>query len=132
MALWYYGVPEGYRVPEEYRNASKQYDFKTALGAEEVVSWEYRENAADVIKDLRKKGYEILFLEQTDKSISFEQIKLSGPMCIVLGNEVSGVSDDIISLCDKAVEIEMSGIKNSLNVSVAFGILAYHVRNLLK
>ncbi len=53
-------------------------------------------------------------------------------MCIVLGNEVSGVSDDIISLCDKAVEIEMSGIKNSLNVSVAFGILAYHVRNLLK
>ncbi len=52
-------------------------------------------------------------------------------VCLVLGNEISGVSADILSFCDQALEIEMAGLKNSLNVSVAFGVVAYHIRQCL-
>ncbi|MDD3375102.1 MAG: RNA methyltransferase [Candidatus Omnitrophica bacterium] len=105
---------------------------KTALGAEEVVDWEQRNSASELIEDLKAQGYKIFVLEQADTSISFEKIKAYGPVCLVLGNEIEGVSEDVANLCDQAVEIEMSGIKNSLNVSVAFGIMAYQIRNCLK
>ncbi len=105
---------------------------KTALGAEAVVDWEHRKNAAELIEDLKNQGYKILVLEQVDTSISFEKIIVKEPVCLVLGNEIEGISDDVSQLCDQAVEIEMSGIKNSLNVSVAFGIIAYQIRNCLK
>jgi len=104
---------------------------KTALDAEKVVDWEYRRLAQGVLEELREKGYQIVLLEQTEQSIPFQEFKPRGPVCLVLGNEVKGVGEDLLSLCDTAIEIEMSGLKNSLNVTVAYGIVGYHIREQL-
>jgi len=106
---------------------------KTALGAQESVLWEYREDVKEVLRRLKSEGYEIVFLEQTGESVSYCEFKPGKEkVCLVLGNEISGVSSDMLSLSDRAIEIEMDGMKNSLNVSVAFGIVAYDIRKKLK
>jgi len=105
---------------------------KTALGAEEHVQWEFRQDISTVLKELKQKNYQIILLEQTHESISYKSLHLDAPVCLVVGNEIEGTSPDILDYCDEAIEIEMSGIKNSLNVSVAFGVVAYHIRNCLK
>ena len=104
---------------------------KTSLGAEERISWEYRNDVIGVLKELKSKGYQILLLEQIEGSVPYQEFVPRSPVCLVIGNEISGISEDILSLSDAAIEIEMSGIKNSLNVSVAFGIVSYHIRNCL-
>lgn len=101
---------------------------KTALDAEKSVSWEYVREASEIIRRSREEGYEIVLLEQTVKSIPFQEYVPDRPVCLVLGNEIGGVGDELLPLCDRAVEIEMAGLKNSLNVTVAFGILAYYLR----
>ncbi|HQP10026.1 MAG TPA: RNA methyltransferase [Candidatus Omnitrophota bacterium] len=101
---------------------------KTALDAQEHVPWEYREDIFSLLKELKKKKYQIVLLEQTQESRPYEDFKPEGPVCLVVGNEIDGVTQEIIPYCDKAIEIEMAGIKNSLNVAVAFGIIAYHFR----
>lgn len=105
---------------------------KTALGAEERVSWEYHPDPCTVIQRLKKRGYQIVLLEQMEPVTAYEDFMPEGPVCLVLGNEISGVSEELVRLCDRAVEIEMCGIKNSLNVSVAFGVVAYHIRSTFK
>ncbi len=105
---------------------------KTALGAEETVAWEYQPDLVKVIKDLKAKGYQIVLLEQMEGSIPHDEFIPQSRVCLVIGNEISGVSDEVMHLCDAAVEIEMCGIKNSLNVSVAFGVTAYSLRKHLK
>ena len=105
---------------------------KTALGAEKNVPWEYARSAAECLKALKQKGYEIILLEQTRQSRAYQKFKPRGPLCLVLGNEIGGVGDELLPFCDQAIEIEMSGLKNSLNVTVAFGIAAYHIRHELK
>jgi len=100
---------------------------KTALGAEERVPWDHRDDAVSVIQDYRKKGYQAVLLEQTDASVLYQDFEPSGPVCLIVGNEIEGISDGLMPLSDVAVEIEMAGIKNSLNVAVAFGIVAYHL-----
>ena len=105
---------------------------KTALGAQDHVLWEYRENAIAVVKELKSKGYQIVLLEQMHNSISHDIFVPKSPVCLVIGNEVTGISDDLLVLTDAAVEIGMAGIKNSLNVAVAFGVAAYHIRTCLK
>ena len=105
---------------------------KTALGAEKGVPWEYGRHAVDVMKKLKEQGYQIVLLEQTAESIPYEEFKPEGPVCLVAGNEVTGVSDELLKYSDAAVEIEMAGQKNSLNVTVAFGVVAYHIRHSLK
>lgn len=102
---------------------------KTALGAEKEVPWEYRRDACDVLRELKAKGYQIVFLEQLAESAPYQDFHPSGPVCLVLGNEVGGVDESLVALCDKTLEIEMAGLKNSLNVSVAFGIVSYHIRH---
>ena len=102
---------------------------KTALGAENEVPWEYRRDAREVLRELKALGYRIVFLEQLAESIPYQDYKPCAPVCLILGNEISGVSEDLIGLCDTTLEIEMAGAKNSLNVTVAFGIVAYHIRN---
>ena len=102
---------------------------KTALGSEKSVPWEFREKAVDCIRDLKESGYEIVLLEQTHQSMAYQSYQPKGPVCLVLGNEISGVSDEILSLSDASMEIEMAGLKNSLNVTVAFGVAAYHIRS---
>jgi len=105
---------------------------KTALGAEEHVAWEYREDACSVLEELKAKNYQIILLEQTQGSCAYDSVDLRTPVCLVVGNEIEGASPDILDDCDKAIEIEMAGIKNSLNVAVAFGVIAYHFRSCLK
>jgi tRNA G18 (ribose-2'-O)-methylase SpoU len=85
-----------------------------------------------VLRELKSRGYRIVFLEQLAESIPYQDYHPSGPVCLVMGNEISGVSEELIALCDETLEIEMAGAKNSLNVSVAFGVVAYHFRNCLK
>lgn len=104
---------------------------KTALGAEKVVPWKFYKTAAEAIKAASADGFEIVLLEQTVKSIPYQNFEPIRPVCLVLGNEVAGVSDELVSLAERSVEIEMVGLKNSLNVAVAFGIVGYQFRSKL-
>lgn len=104
---------------------------KTALGAQGHVPWEYRADVCSILKELKASNYQIVLLEQTTQSISHDEFEPNGPICLVVGNEIEGVDQPLVTLCDTAVEIEMAGLKNSLNVSVAFGIAAYHIRSRL-
>ncbi|MCK4882916.1 MAG: RNA methyltransferase [Candidatus Omnitrophica bacterium] len=104
---------------------------KTALDAQDHVPWEYREDIHVLLQELKEQGYQIVMLEQTEESCPHQDFKPQAPVCLVLGNEIEGVGQDISSYCDAAVEIEMAGIKNSLNVAVAFGIIAYYFRGCL-
>jgi len=105
---------------------------KTALGAEDHVPWEYREDILGLLKELKSGGYQIVLLEQMQGSISHDAFKPKAPVCLVVGNEIDGVSEALQALSDAAIEIEMDGIKNSLNVAVAFGIAVYQMRGRLK
>lgn len=96
---------------------------KTALGAEESVSYEYFPNTLEVIKKLKEENFQIVALEQDPKSIDYKDIKISTRCAIVLGSETEGVSQEILKLSDQIAEIKMLGSKESLNVSVSAGIL---------
>jgi tRNA G18 (ribose-2'-O)-methylase SpoU len=98
---------------------------KTSLGAEESVPWEYRSSSVEVARQLKQEGYRIVLLEQARDSYKIGTFSPSGKTCLVLGNEIEGVSSQLCAMADDALEIPMRGIKNSLNVSVAFGIAAY-------
>jgi tRNA G18 (ribose-2'-O)-methylase SpoU len=104
---------------------------KTALGAEKNVLWEYRERARPLIEEFRQNGYQIVLLEQTLQSIPYQEFYPVKPVCLIVGNEIQGVSEELAGLSDIAIEIPMRGIKNSLNVSVAFGVVAYHIGHVL-
>lgn len=104
---------------------------KTALGAEKEVPWEYRDDARSVVRELKAQGYQIVFLEQVTGSISYQDYEPAAPVCLIVGNEVTGVSEKLLSLCDRTIEIEMAGLKNSLNVAVAFGVVGYRLRERL-
>ena len=105
---------------------------KTALGAEKSVSWEYREDIGPLLKELKKDRYQIVLLEQAEHSRPYEEFEPRSPVCLVVGNEIEGAGESVLPLCDEALEIEMSGSKNSLNVAVAFGVAAYHIRRYLR
>ena len=105
---------------------------KTALGAEKSVPWEYFRDALDCLRQLKAQGYQIILLEQTVESIPYQELIPQAPAALVLGNEITGVSEELLRLSDTAVEIDMAGLKNSLNVTVAFGVVAYHMKNQLQ
>lgn len=100
---------------------------KTSLGAEETVPWSRHSSAAEVIIALRQKGYQIIALEHTHSSIDYRASIYRFPLCVVVGNEYNGIQDHLVEMCDDAVEIPMLGMKQSLNVSVAFGVMMYGV-----
>jgi 23S rRNA (guanosine2251-2'-O)-methyltransferase len=104
---------------------------KTALGSTKSVPWEYTKYPIEFIRSLKERGYRICCLELTDKSIQYNDIKTADfPLCLVIGNEISGVSKEVIELCDLAIEIPMHGIKQSLNVAVAYGIAVFELARL--
>ena len=105
---------------------------KTALGAEKSVAWEYCRGALECLRQLKSQGYQIILLEQTAKSIPCQDFVPQTPTALVLGNEIEGVSEELLELCDAAVEIDMAGLKHSLNVTVAFGVAAYHFKSQIK
>ncbi len=99
---------------------------KTALGGQFSVSWS-KENVFKVIEKLKKEGFKIYSIEQNEDSISYRDLKKEKKMIFILGNEVRGLSKDILSKSDNVVEIEMAGQKESLNVSTAFGIVVFTI-----
>ncbi len=98
---------------------------KTALGSENAVSWEKFNNPIDAAKNIIKQGITLVLLEQTTNSKCIYDIKWSFPVCFIVGNEVSGVSEELSRLASVHAEIPMRGIKQSLNVSVATGVAGY-------
>jgi len=100
---------------------------KTALGSVESVPWEHEPDTISLIKRLKGEGNKILALEHTDSSVNYNQAEYTFPLVLLLGNEVDGLSEEAVSLCDQSVEIPMYGLKQSLNVSVAYGIMVYHL-----
>lgn len=100
---------------------------KSALGAEDFVSWEYQEKIIPLIKNLKKNGFEIVALEQTKDSLDYRKYKAPKKLAVVLGQEVSGIDKKILKYCDQIIEIPMYGKKESLNVSVACGIALFKI-----
>ena len=100
---------------------------KTALGAELAVKWSHHKSSIEMAQKVKSEGYSLVLLEHTYSSKSIYETELKFPLCLVLGNEVEGVSEDLINICDHHLEIPMSGIKQSLNVSVAAGIAGYEM-----
>lgn len=106
---------------------------KTALGAEDSVDWTYYEETVDCVRELRAHGYKVYAIEQVDDSIKLDNLSaLNGSMtnskfAIVFGNEVEGVQDELLPLCDGSIEIPQQGTKHSLNVSCAAAIVMWEL-----
>ena len=102
---------------------------KTALGSTDSVAWEYFERPEEATKKLKDQGYQILIIEQTSESIPLQKFnpERGTKYCLIFGNEVHGVSEPVIDLCDVAIEIPQTGTKHSLNVSVCLGIVVWEV-----
>lgn len=106
---------------------------KTSLGAEKYVEWEKVSSSAKLIGKLKKEGYEIIAVEQDKKSAPLDKFKAGKKkICLIMGNEVSGLPKPVLKLADRILEIPMLGKKESLNVSVAFGIAAYRISGIIK
>jgi 23S rRNA (guanosine2251-2'-O)-methyltransferase len=102
---------------------------KTALGAQDSVDWRYFENSKDAIEQLKENKFTVFAVEQVANSISLEktaELNLE-KIAFIFGNEVSGVEQETISLCDGCIEIPQFGMKHSLNISVAAGIVLWEV-----
>lgn len=105
---------------------------KTALGATVTVPWEYVKDARSVIDNLKSQGIRICVLEHTNESRKYYSLtKTDFPLCLVVGSEIAGVSKDIITQADIAVEIPMKGMKQSLNAAVAYGIAVFELVKIL-
>lgn len=100
---------------------------KSALGATESVAWEYAEDSAEAVKNIKAAGYEIIIIEQTTASKPIHAFTLVAgkKYCLVFGNEVDGVSDGVLAHGDQALDIPQGGTKHSLNISVCLGIVAW-------
>lgn len=106
----------------------KRKDFaKVSLGSEEMLPWEYTDNALKIIKSCKKEGFEIISIEQSDKSTDYKNVSIENKALIILGNEVEGISPDILKASDTIAEIPLVGKKESLNVSVAAGIVLFRL-----
>ena len=104
---------------------------KVSLGAEKYIEWEYFKSTTRLINEFKTRGYKIFAIEQSKKSIPYYKIPKSyipnSKFCLILGNEIKGLPQSILKQADKILEIPMKGKKESLNVSVAFGIIAFNL-----
>ena len=100
---------------------------KSALGAEKSVAWEYAKSARAVIEKLKKAGFEVVAVEQAEAAIDYKQYKPKQKVTFLFGNEVRGISKQLLSKCDKIIEIPMRGKKESLNVSISAGVVLFGV-----
>ena len=102
---------------------------KTALGAEKTVPFEHYKQAWRLIEKLKKEKVKIVALEQDKRALAYTKFKPKFPLALIIGNEVKGVSKKILDKCDKIIYLPMRGKKESLNVSVAFGVAGYYIIN---
>ncbi|MFA6077995.1 MAG: TrmH family RNA methyltransferase [Candidatus Paceibacterota bacterium] len=111
---------------------------KTALGAEKTISWEHELDVLKVIQNLKKEKVEIIALEQSPKAVDYKKVKIKNDTAFIVGNEVLGISEEIIKVVDVVAEIPMQGKlardrssddkgKESLNVSVALGVALFRI-----
>ncbi len=100
---------------------------KTALGAEETVDWKHFANAKEAIAELKQNGYTVFAVEQVENSISLEKFDSQGKIAVVFGNEVTGVEQSTIALCDGCIEIPQLGMKHSLNIATAAGVVLWEL-----
>lgn len=102
---------------------------KTALGATETVEWKYFPAAPDAVRSLKESGMQVYAVEQTEGSVALQEFcpRHTGPVAVVFGNEVSGVSPEVLALCDGSIEIPQWGMKHSLNISIAAGIVMWEL-----
>jgi len=114
----YTSTPE--RNPEKIK--------KTALGAEKTVKWEYKRNVGKVIKKLKREGVKIVALETEESALPYFKLKPKFPLAILVGNEKRGIDKRTLKKVDFVLKIPMFGKKESLNVAVAFSIVAYYLR----
>ena len=100
---------------------------KTALGATETVAWEYQKNVTEVIAQLKKEQVKVFAVEQVEKAVFLQDFKVEKETkyALVFGNEVYGVSQEAIAICDGSIEIPQLGTKHSLNISVSTGIVVW-------
>lgn len=112
----------GYTPPPTHKQVHK-----TALGAADTVDWMQFENIAEAIGQLKENNYKVYAIEQAEKSVSLEKFTVPSnqKIAVVLGNEVTGVQDIVMQQCDGCIEIPQHGMKHSLNVSVAAGIILW-------
>lgn len=102
---------------------------KTALGAENSILYEHKKTILPLIKRLKKEGYKIISIEQSDTSVDYKKVKKFNKNVFILGNEVEGLPKNVLRESDVVAEIPMKGIKESLNVSVAGGIFLFRILN---
>ncbi|HEY4505470.1 MAG TPA: TrmH family RNA methyltransferase [Candidatus Paceibacterota bacterium] len=100
---------------------------KVALGAEKSISWESVTSPESLIRKLKKSGIRVISIEQSKNSVDYKKVKVKYPVLFVVGTEVSGIDKNILVLSDAVVEIPMGGKKESLNVSVAFGVALFRM-----
>ena len=98
---------------------------KTALGAEEAVAWSYHADSGEALERLASRGYEPVAIETSPRAVPLFETDWPERICLVIGNEVAGVSKALLGACPLHVAIPMHGVKESLNVAVAFGVAAY-------
>lgn len=98
---------------------------KVALGSQKSIAWEYAENPISLVKNLKKEGVFVVSIEQTKNSINYKKVKIKKPVLFIVGNEVDGIPKNLLNLADVVGEIPMKGDKESLNVSVAFGVALF-------
>lgn len=104
---------------------------KTALGATRSVPWEYIKDPCEAVRHLKTSGYHAFCLELVDDVIPYYEVSPTElPMCLVIGNEITGVSRNVLAECDKALEIPQFGIKQSLNVAVAYGVAIFELNRI--
>lgn len=102
---------------------------KTALGATETVAWKGFDQATEAVDELKSNGYRVYAIEQVENSISLENLGImeNEKTALVFGNEVTGVQEEVLLKCDGSVEIPQFGMKHSLNISVAAGIVLWEI-----
>lgn len=107
---------------------------KTALGAEDTVRWKYFEDTHEAVNDLKSLGYKVLSIEQAAGSTMLQDVQIPAgeKWAIVLGNEVKGVQQSVVDICDGCIEIPQYGTKHSLNVSVTAGIVIWEIFRKMK
>lgn len=99
---------------------------KTALGAVDSVDWEHYKDPMDAVQFLKEANIPLIALEHTSKSVPFDKFDFKFPFCLMLGNEVEGISEELVRESEASIDIPMFGLKQSLNVSVAYGVVMYH------
>jgi tRNA G18 (ribose-2'-O)-methylase SpoU len=117
-------------APVDIFNKTRKEIAKTALGAEKTVEWEKYKDISAVISNVRSStsNIDVVAVEQDKKAINYKKFKPKYPLALIFGNEVRGLSKQILKKCDAILEIPMAGKKESLNVSVACGVVLFNLK----